>query len=855
MTWTSSHGLELRDLVPAALRARWTARGWCPGRDLYSLFHEHALAHPGRDAVIDDRGTLDYAGLDAAVRRAAAALAAGGTGERDVVGVLLPNGREAVVAELAVAAVGAVALPVPDGRSPADVRSLLTRSRAADLVTTPERAERIRRADPPPTLRRTWVFGPARPGTRSLDRPDAGTVRDWRPARPDPESPARVLVSSGSEGEPGMVAYSHNAMAGGRANYVAALHSGPGPMRNLVLVSLASSFGSCGVPVTLAGLGATLVVLPRFDPAAALRAIELHRPTHLIGVPTMLRRIAALPEPADTSSLRAVVASGAPLHREVRDACAARFGRPVINVYGSTDGVNCHTARRPEAWEPGLAGHPAPDVAEVSIRDPRGRPVPRGETGEIWALGPMTPLCHVAAPELDAERRAPGGWVRTGDLGRLDPDGALRVVDRLRRTVIRGGVNIFPAEVERELGAHPALAEAHCVPVPDPDLGERMCACVAPAEGAAAPSASELIAFLRDERGLDVRSLPEHVVVLPELPLGPTGKVCTATLTRVAAEAVGAHRPPSRAAADGGSAPPDPVARPVGPAPTTRPTGLTCPAPTTRPTPKETPVTDAAEDQRYVFDNHSEHAFDQHRFLAAAYDPMTTERLEQTGVGPGWHCLEVGAGGGSVALWLADRVAPGGSVLATDIKPERIPAAEGLEVVRHDVVRDPLPEAAFDLIHSRLVLLHIPERIAVLDRLVRALKPGGVLQLDEFDITYGPALLMPDAESQKLYEEFQEAKTRLMIRAGADPAWGRNAAEAMRSAGLVDIDPRPRLELWNADSPGVHLIAHHTRHLRDAFVDEGMTDERLAEVRALLADPSFRASSCAIYSVQGRRPL
>jgi acyl-CoA synthetase (AMP-forming)/AMP-acid ligase II len=542
MTWTSSNGLVLSDLVPADLRARWTARGWCPGRDLYTLFREHALAHPERDAVVDDRGALDYAGLDAAVRRAAAALSAGGTGERDVVAVVLPNGREAAAAELAVAAVGAVALPVPDGRSPADVRSLLARSRAADLVTTPERAGRIRRTDLPPTLRRVWTFGPARPGTRSLDRPDAGTARDWRPARPDPESPARILVSSGSEGEPGMVAYSHNAMAGGRGNYVAALHAGPGPMRNLVLVSLASSFGSCGVPVTLARLGATLVVLPRFDPAAALRAIERHRPTHLIGVPTMLRRIAALSERADTSSLRAVVASGAPLHREVRDACAARFDRPVVNVYGSTDGVNCHTGRRPEPWEPGLAGHPAPDVAEVSIRDPRGLPVARGETGEIWALGPMTPLCHVAAPELDAERRAPGGWVRTGDLGRLDPDGSLRVVDRLRRTVIRGGVNIFPAEVERELGAHPALAEAHCVPVPDPDLGERLCACVSPAAGAVAPDPRELIAFLRDERGLDTRALPEHVLVLPELPLGPTGKVCTATLTRVAAEAVGAQR-------------------------------------------------------------------------------------------------------------------------------------------------------------------------------------------------------------------------------------------------------------------------------------------------------------------------
>ncbi len=540
MTWTSSNGLVLTDLVPRRLRAEWTARGWCPGKDLYTLFREHVRSHPDRAAVVDDRGALDYAGLDAAVRRAAAALTAGGGQERDVVGVLLPNGRDAAVAELAVAAVGAVSLPVPDGRPPDDVRSLLLRSRASALVTVPERVEEIRRMDLP-HLRRVWTFGPARSGACSLDRPGPEAAGGWRPARPDPESPARVLVSSGSQGEPSMVAYTHNAMAGGRGNYVAALHTGPGPMRALVLVSLASSFGSCGVPVTLARHGGTLVVLPRFDPLAALRAIERHRPTHLVGVPTMLRRVAALPERADTSSLRVVVSSGAPLHREVHDACTSRFGRPVVNVYGSTDGVNCHTGRRPQAWEPGMAGYPAPDVARVSVRDPEGRPVPAGETGEIWALGPMTPLCHVAAPGLDAERRAPGGWVRTGDLGRLDPGGALWVVDRLRRTVIRGGVNIFPAEVERALGAHPSLAEAHCVPVPDPDLGERMCACVSPSAGSAAPAPRELIAFLRDERGLDTRALPEHVVVLPELPLGPTGKVCTATLTRVAAEAVGAH--------------------------------------------------------------------------------------------------------------------------------------------------------------------------------------------------------------------------------------------------------------------------------------------------------------------------
>ncbi|MGW5877542.1 methyltransferase domain-containing protein [Nocardiopsis terrae] len=262
----------------------------------------------------------------------------------------------------------------------------------------------------------------------------------------------------------------------------------------------------------------------------------------------------------------------------------------------------------------------------------------------------------------------------------------------------------------------------------------------------------------------------------------------------------------------------------------------------------------ATADPGYVFDNHNENARDQHRFLAAAYDPLTTRRLDGAGVGPGWRCLEVGAGGGGVAHWLARRVAPDGSVVATDVKPDHIAPAEGLRVWRHDVTSDPLPEAEFDLVHSRLVLLHLPERIEVLNRLVRSLKPGGVLQLDEFDITYGPSLLMPDPGAQELYEEFLAAKIRVMSRAGADPAWGRHAAGAMRRAGLVDVDPQPHVELWDAGSPGVHLIAHHTRHLRDAFVREGMTDERLARVRDLLADPSFRACSCVVYSVQGRRP-
>ncbi|MEU8796397.1 class I adenylate-forming enzyme family protein [Spirillospora sp. NPDC048819] len=531
--WRSANGITIADRVPAETRAAWTTAGLCPGRDLYALFRDHVLATPEREAVIDGAGVLGYAALDDRVRRAAAALRAAGRGPADIIAVLLPNGRDAVVAELAIAAIGAVALPIPHTHGPRDIARLLGRSRAAALITAPDGVASAIGSDD----LQMWTPGtPPDERTHSLDEASDGDVRAWRPEGVDPEAPARILISSGSESEPKMVAYSHNAMGGGRGNYVGALRRGPEPMRALLLVSLASSYGSLATSGIVARHGGTLVLLPRFDAAAALEAVERHRPTHLFGVPTMLLRMGERETGADLSSLKAVVSSAGPVHGHVRDACVRRFGMPPVNIYGSSDGVNCHTGHDPARWEPGLAGVPDPDVARISIRDPEGRPLPPGQAGEIWALGPMTPLCYVAAPDLDARYRAPGGWVRTGDLGRLDGDGALWVLDRLKRIVIRGGVGISPAEVERALVAHPDIADVHCVPVSDRDLGERMCACLAARPGAATPSPAVLIAYLL-ERGLDKRGLPERFLTLPELPLGPTGKVNVSALTRIAAEA------------------------------------------------------------------------------------------------------------------------------------------------------------------------------------------------------------------------------------------------------------------------------------------------------------------------------
>lgn len=532
--WISRNGVEIRDLVPHELRAEWVRRGLCPGRDLYTLFRERVREHPDRAAVIDAERSLDYAGLDREVRRVAAGLAAAGLGSRDIIGIRMPNGWRMATAELAVAAIGAVALPYPAGRGSNDTPSLLGRSRAAaGIFGNPQDVDVAAEL---PGMPAVFTFGAdsGGGGHRLDDLPDPG---GWRPEPAAAGAPARILVTSGSQAEPKMIAYSHDAMAGGRANYVRALDDGDGPMRGLVLMKMASGYGSCATFVSIAALGSTLVLADRFDPYETLRLITRHRPSHLFGVPTMLRRLAEQPfSPAeDLSSLRAVVSSAAPLSDVTAHACERRFGCRMITVYGSSDGVNCHTASTGTGHGCGT-GRPDPAAADIRVVDEHGRDVAHGEPGEIWARGPMTPLCYVADRELDARFRTQDGWVRSGDNGMFDERGRLHVLGRMDQLVLRGGYNISPAEVERELRTHPQIVDVACVPVPDDDLGERMCACLSQAAGTRQLDLAEITAFLEGERGLERGKLPELLLPLPELPLAPTGKVCRRTVTAMAAE-------------------------------------------------------------------------------------------------------------------------------------------------------------------------------------------------------------------------------------------------------------------------------------------------------------------------------
>ncbi|WP_323120357.1 class I adenylate-forming enzyme family protein [Burkholderia alba] len=528
------------DLVPAELRRHWAQQGLYPNRSVFQMFRQHAETAPTREAVLTPAGTINYADLLDLARRLAAGLRAHGIVAGDVIAYQLPNSWRSCAIDLAAAALGAVVAPFPPGRGRLDIEALLKRCHARAVVVTPEQGdldmcgliETLR-----PTLlslRMLIVDGGERNGWHPLDALlRSAPLADAALPDVDPDAPVRLLVSSGTESEPKLVAYSHNALLGGRGRFLQRLHPDGTSFRGLYLVPLGSSFGSTATFGVLSWLGGSIALLPAFDTAAAIAAIASLRPTHILGVPTMLQRIAADPALAavDKSSLVALISGGSVIDRATIRRCIDAFGCRFVSLYGSADGVNCHNTLddAPDTVFTSV-GTPNPDVCEIRIVDADGQPLAHGEIGEITARGPMSPLQYVNAPELDAIYRDAAGWVRTGDLGFIDAAGRLVLAGRKKDIIIRGGANISTVQIETLATGYPDVVSAACVPVPDPDLGQRVCLCVTMREGASRPSLEELAAYLRAQ-GLEVNKLPEYLRFVRQFPLTPAGKIDKQRLT------------------------------------------------------------------------------------------------------------------------------------------------------------------------------------------------------------------------------------------------------------------------------------------------------------------------------------
>ncbi|WP_163506864.1 class I SAM-dependent methyltransferase [Fodinicola acaciae] len=258
----------------------------------------------------------------------------------------------------------------------------------------------------------------------------------------------------------------------------------------------------------------------------------------------------------------------------------------------------------------------------------------------------------------------------------------------------------------------------------------------------------------------------------------------------------------------------------------------------------------------YVFDN-SQTVPTANRFAALEhrYDPVTIDQLTELGVDAGWRCLEVGAGGGSIANWLAEHVGPAGSVLATDIDPALVRVDRpNVRVQRHDIVADELPAGHFDLVHARLVLLHLRDRLTALDNIVRALKSGGWLLLDEFDCSYLPVLAAPDEAAAELFTKVSGGVHRLVDDRGGDQRWGLHAFAAMRAAGLVDCGMRGFSESWIGGTPAIGLHRANAVQVRGELVAKGYaTDAAIEAFLVLLDNPELAVASYPLLSTWGRR--
>ena len=261
---------------------------------------------------------------------------------------------------------------------------------------------------------------------------------------------------------------------------------------------------------------------------------------------------------------------------------------------------------------------------------------------------------------------------------------------------------------------------------------------------------------------------------------------------------------------------------------------------------------------RYAFANRRTVQPDRLRLLSSLLDDGTFRLLERVGVQPGWRCLEVGGGGGSVAAWLCDRSAPGGSVLATDIDTTVLRRLErpNLEVRVHDLLVDDLPEREFDLVHARLLLAWLADPEEGLRRMVRALKPGGRLLVEEMDFhTIAPDAGL-DPSTQTLFARVIDSHHAVLIEQHAfDPFCGRGLDRVVSSVGLAGVQSEGRLSIWRGGQPGGIVWQLTLTQLREQLIAHGaVTATEVDTVISLCDDPRLAFMSQATIAAWGQRP-
>ena len=462
-----------------------------------SQLERRAGEAPDSPALVWAGGALTRRELDRRANAFARRLRAEAIGPGDRVALSMPNRAAFAVALLGGWKVGAAMAPLNPLTASQELDRILGHLAPAKLVEDVETE--------------------AHPGTDQAHPPPAPAA-----------SPALILYTSGTTGEPKGAVLSHEALAFANRSWA-------GPVmaltpEDVVLGALpfCHSYGLNGALLAPLLAGASVALLARFAPEDALAAIARHRVTVLPGVATMFRRLLDSPAlaGADLSSVRLATSGAAPFPWDLAEEWRRRTGIRILRGYGMTELFRAISYLAADPTDvPDAIGRAVPGVALRVVND-EGAPLPPGEQGELWIKTPAAMSAYLAAPE---ETRAvlAGGWFRTGDLATIGPDGWVRIVGRKRELILRGGYSVVPAEVEGILLSHPAVAEAAVIGVAHVELGEEVTAFVSlRAGGTARPE--ELIAYCRDR--LAAYKYPRRVSIMAELPRSGTGKILKSRL-------------------------------------------------------------------------------------------------------------------------------------------------------------------------------------------------------------------------------------------------------------------------------------------------------------------------------------
>lgn len=492
------------------------------GITLSQVLRRHATRLPHHPAIVSAAfAPLTYHDLQRQLDEIRRQLRQAGFDCNSRIGVLMPNGPEAVLAIVAVACC-CIAVPLDPRLTPAEIDDRLDLLRLKALLVPQGSASAARQSA---ERRRLAVIEAASAGHGRLGL-DIAVQAGGSPVvdvEPDPRSPAFILPTSGTTAQPKLIPFSHANMLAAADRLRAWFDLTPSDR----CLSVSPPYYSHGLKVTVFTpllTGGSIAVPANASVLALDEWFELLRPTWYSAGPTLhnavLDKARGFADAQAAHTLRFIVSGGAPLPKDVRDDLQRILGVPVLEHYGSSEAAQMAANRPPPGPNrPGTCGQAWPGT--LAVVGEGGRPLPAGEHGEVWVRGPTVMSGYLEAPALN-EAAFSNGWFRTGDIGSLDQDGFLSLHGRLGELINRGGEKISPADIDAALLRHPAVAEAAAFAIPHPRLGEDVAAAIVPHPGAQTTPA-ELRGFL--QRELASFKIPHRILILDELPKGTTGKV------------------------------------------------------------------------------------------------------------------------------------------------------------------------------------------------------------------------------------------------------------------------------------------------------------------------------------------